>query len=354
MSVSRSPLFIAAFVLGGLTLVVLVGIIGLIAAQPTSYEVVRTERVEAPPEAIWPHIADYRVFVQWSPWTDRDPDQESTFSEPSEGVGARYAWAGNADVGRGEMQTLTADPPRLMTQRLSFIEPFESTAEVAFELVPHGQATDVTWRMRGEHDLMGRAMSLVMSFDALIGPDFEEGLRRLRARVEAAEQQRETDRDQAERQAAQAEESPFNTTATSAGGLTIGGRATTVYHQHGGPPARLGGARFRVDNSAETPATLRVTRVEILHDRSCDAPPTTVIAEPVPAGLYAEALEMRQSASELVVAPGASLAVDVGFAVVEAAQVSCDAYAARVTVDVDGEPLTATAALKVVRRTEAR
>lgn len=204
---SRSPLLIAALVLGGIVLVAVLGAIGLVAAQPAAYEVARSDRIEASADAIWPHLADYRAFVQWSPWSDRDPDQQESFSDPSEGVGARYSWAGNADVGRGEMETLSADPPNHMTQRLTFIEPFASTAEVTYTLVAHGQATEVTWSMRGEHDLMGRAFSLLMDFDQLIGPDFEEGLRRLRVRVEAAEQQRlEAERLEAERQQAEEQE----------------------------------------------------------------------------------------------------------------------------------------------------
>jgi hypothetical protein len=347
----RSPLVTAALIAGGVLGVAVVGLAVAVFTAPSAYTVERTARIEATPEAVWPHVADYRAFVAWSPWTDRDPAQTSTFSEPSEGVGARYAWAGNADVGRGEMETLTADPPRRMTQRLSFVEPFESAADVEFVLAPHGAATDVTWRMRGEHDLMGRAFSLFMDFDAMIGPDFDEGLRRLRARVEQAEAERLAA--QAARPPEDAPDSPINTRETTESGVTIAGRTSTAYHLHAGPPARVGGASFKVDNGSDAAKVIRVAKVEILHDRTCEAPPTTVLAEPASGGLFASALEMRESAPELSIDPGASLVVDAGFAVVEAAQVSCDAYAARVTFDVSGEAATVVAAIEVVRRNAA-
>lgn len=151
-------------------------IVAVAASQPAAYSVERRVRVAHPPEVVWPLVSDYRRFVQWSPWEGRDPDQVATFSEPSVGLGAWYAWEGNGEVGRGRMETTGFEPPLAMVQRLEFIEPFSSVAEVRYDLAPDGEGTLVRWSMRGEHDMFGRLMSVFVSFDSLIGPDFEQGL----------------------------------------------------------------------------------------------------------------------------------------------------------------------------------
>ena len=38
--------------------------------------------------------------------------------------------------------------------------------------------------MQGEHDFMGKAMSLFMDMDKMVGPDFERGLANLKKGVE--------------------------------------------------------------------------------------------------------------------------------------------------------------------------
>ena len=346
----RSPLVLAAAVVGGLLVLGGVGLAAAIVTAPDAFEVTRTVRIEAPPEAVWPHVEDYRAFVAWSPWTDRDPNQVSTFSEPSAGVGATYAWSGNEDVGRGEMETLTADPPRLMTQRLTFFEPMASTAEVRFELAPHGEATDVTWHMRSELDPIGRAFSWVMDFDALIGPDFEEGLRRLRVRVEEAEAERRAAAARAAEDEAKAADSPLNTSASTDGGLTVAGRASTAYHLVEGPPARLASARFTVTNAGASSVPLTLDRVELLHDATCAAPPQAVAAEPSVNGLFARETSQREATRTVDVPPSATLELDASFAIVEAVQAECPDWAARVTFDAGGVPVVATAALRVLAR----
>lgn len=345
MESRRSPLVLAAAVVGGLLVLGGVAVTAAIFTAPTAFEVSRTVRIEAPPEAVWPHVEDYRAFVAWSPWTDRDPNQVSTFSEPSAGVGATYAWSGNEDVGSGEMETLTTDPPRSMTQRLTFVEPMASTASVRFDLAPHGGATDVTWHMRSELDPMGRAFSWFVDFDALIGPDFEEGLRRLRVRVEEAEAAR-----RAAATAAEDQDSPLNTSASTDGGLTIQGRASTAYHAAAGPPARLATARFTVTNASAAAVPLTLSRVDLLHDPSCGVPPQTVAAEPAIQGLFARETDQREATPTVEIPAGATLEVDAAFAVVEAVETSCRDWAARATFDAAGAPLVATAGLRVIAR----
>lgn len=185
MPVSRRTVLIGVGALIALPLLAGGGLVLAVLAQPPAYDVQRSIHIQAPPQAVWPHIDDYRAFVEWSPWSDRDPDQISTFSDPSQGVGAWYRWNGNSDVGSGEMRTTHSEPPAVLRQDLSFMEPIQADAKVTFELSPSDGGTKVVWRTVGDLDFMGRAFTLVMSFDDMLGGDFETGLGRLKDRVEA-------------------------------------------------------------------------------------------------------------------------------------------------------------------------
>jgi uncharacterized protein YndB with AHSA1/START domain len=162
-----------------------VGLAVALALQPAELSLSRGIDIEAPPEDVWPHLADYQQFVQWSPWSGRDPLQVSEFSDPSIGLGSWYTWAGNSDVGRGRMDTVAYEPPNRMQQRLEFVEPFASVADVTYEVERRGETSRVTWSFRSDNDLMGRAMGLFIDFDAMLGADFDQGLGSLRTRVEA-------------------------------------------------------------------------------------------------------------------------------------------------------------------------
>jgi hypothetical protein len=68
------------------------------------------------------------------------------------------------------------------------LEPMAATNRVIFRLEPRGTATDVTWHMEGTNGFVGKAMSLVMSMDRMIGDEFAKGLAALKAQVESGSQ----------------------------------------------------------------------------------------------------------------------------------------------------------------------
>jgi hypothetical protein len=54
-----------------------------------------------------------------------------------------------------------------------------------FELAPSGSGTRVTWSMEGRNGLLGKAISLVLDMDEMVGKDFERGLAALGAAARA-------------------------------------------------------------------------------------------------------------------------------------------------------------------------
>jgi hypothetical protein len=74
------------------------------------------------------------------------------------------------------MTITESTPPDKIVMKLEFMEPFEATNTALFSFSGEGNATTVKWVMEGEHNFMGKAMSLFMDMDAMVGKDFEAGL----------------------------------------------------------------------------------------------------------------------------------------------------------------------------------
>ncbi len=110
---------------------------------------------------------------------------ETTLSGAASGLGAVYEWSGNRDVGSGRMEIIDMTPPSTVRIRLDFFAPFATTNRVEFSFDPIDEYTDVTWRMDGPMPYLSKLISVFVSMDALIGPDFEAGLANLKALAES-------------------------------------------------------------------------------------------------------------------------------------------------------------------------
>lgn len=154
----------------------------------TSYRVSRTIRIEAPPAAVHPHVADLRRWAGWSPWEGRDDDHhlERSYTGPDRGIGAGYAWSGNKDSGAGTV-ALTLDQGARLELDLHFQEPFPAENHLRFDLDPEsgGRACVVSWTVTGAPTGLMRALARVLPMDRLVGTELQKGLRRLKAQVES-------------------------------------------------------------------------------------------------------------------------------------------------------------------------
>jgi hypothetical protein len=171
---------ILAVIFAFLAVPILVTAIAL--TRPTTYTVQRSIQISARPEAVYATVADFSRWERWSPWARLDPNQKTTLS--GQGVGAVYTWDGNDKVGAGRMTITEAVPSSKVGIQLEFLRPFASTNETSFLVVPDGGGCRVTWLMKGNHGFVGRAMSIFMDMDKMIGPDFEKGLATLKAEAE--------------------------------------------------------------------------------------------------------------------------------------------------------------------------
>ncbi len=168
---------------------ILFGLLILIAAfvatsflLPSQFNVARSVTINAPPEKIYPLIANTREWKNWTVWNRRDPNMKIDYAGPESGLGAKWSWESKTE-GSGEMEFTQAEPNKSLGYRLLFKD-FNTTSTGTLKLEPEGAATKVTWSFVGEagNNPMMRYMGSMM--DGMIGKDFDAGLANMKALAE--------------------------------------------------------------------------------------------------------------------------------------------------------------------------
>lgn len=163
-------------------LAIIIAIVLILASnKPDTFRIQRAAVMNAPAENIFPRIADFHQWLDWSPWEGKDPALKRTYSGTERGQGAVYAWDGNKNVGSGRMEILEASSPSKVVIKLDFLKPFKAHNTAEFTMLPQGGATNVIWVMHGPAPFMSKVMQVFMNMDRMIGKDFEAGLTNLKA-----------------------------------------------------------------------------------------------------------------------------------------------------------------------------
>lgn len=162
---------------------VLAAVLGLAAMRPGSFSLQRSTTIDAPPEKVFALIDDLKAFNTWNPFALKDPNATISYEGAAAGVGAAYTWQGG-ETGAGRMAIVESRSPTLVAASLEFKEPMATTNRVEFRLVPQGKQTQVTWVMSGPMPYLSKLITLFVSFDKMVGRDFETGLAQLKALAE--------------------------------------------------------------------------------------------------------------------------------------------------------------------------
>lgn len=166
-------------------ILVIAAFVAFVAMQPSQFRISRSAVIPAPPAAVFAKVNDFHEWEAWSPWAKLDPNSKASFSGPAAGEGAVFKWSGNNDVGEGVMTITESRPGERILINLEFIKPFAATNLTEFTFQPDGAGTRVTWTMSGENGFLGKAMSLLINCDKMVGGQFEKGLASLTAAVSA-------------------------------------------------------------------------------------------------------------------------------------------------------------------------
>ncbi len=164
--------------------VLIVGLIGIGFLLADKVHVERSAKIIASPATLYGVLNSFEKFDQWSPWADLDPNVKVERSGPVAGVGARYAWHGNADVGAGHQEIIATTPDSEVKIELDF-EGFDQPSTSTLVIKPEGNGSLVTWSMDSDlgSNPMHRYFGLMM--DKYIGQDYEKGLAKLKTLAES-------------------------------------------------------------------------------------------------------------------------------------------------------------------------
>lgn len=162
----------------GLVAVVVVAVaalVVLILRQPSDFRTERSVVIAAPAEVVFAQVNDFHKWPAWNPFDENDPTQKEIFEGAPSGVGAGYAYEGDK-VGSGRLTIIESRPGEVVKIKQEFFKPFAATNTTEFTFKPQGDQTLVTWAMYGPQNFMGKAISLVMDCEKMIGGMFEKGL----------------------------------------------------------------------------------------------------------------------------------------------------------------------------------
>ena len=159
-------------------------LIAYIAMQPSSFSIERSAVIEAPPDVVIGHIENLQAMNAWSPWAKMDAQMKIVYDGAYSGVGATSSWEG-PKMGKGRLTVTGVKPGREVEMQLDMLSPMPASNRILFTLSPLGAATELTWRMEGEQNFVGKALSLVMSMDEMVGVPFENGLAALKSVAES-------------------------------------------------------------------------------------------------------------------------------------------------------------------------
>lgn len=161
--------------------VLVVAVAGLLLyaslTQPDTFRVQRSAMINAPHEKVYGILTDLHRGVEWSPF-EKGKTMKKTFSGPSTGPGSALAWEGDSESGAGKLTIANATPSKI-TLNLDMTKPMTASNIVEYDLGSQGNATNVTWSMRGPMNIVSKVMCTFMSIDKMIGGEFEKGLRDL-------------------------------------------------------------------------------------------------------------------------------------------------------------------------------
>ena len=172
---------------------ILIALLALIAIfcvvvimQPSDFRISRSITVNAPPPAVFAQVNDFHKWEAWSPWAKMDPNCKFSYEGPAAGKGAIFRWDGNMDVGTGNMTITESRPSDLILIRLEFLKPMQGVNTTEFTFKPDAGQTKVSWTMTGKNNFVGKAFSLFMDCDKMVGGQFDKGLATLKSIAEAA------------------------------------------------------------------------------------------------------------------------------------------------------------------------
>jgi hypothetical protein len=153
---------------------------------PSRYRVERRLTMKASPEAAFPLVNTLRFWPEWTTWTaTRFPDLRVSFAGPEAGVGATATWEGKR-CGFCTRRIVRSELNQAVAFDLAF-QHGQLVSQGEITLKPSGELLTVVWTHEGELGWSPVARFLGLLMDKMMGPELEQSLRNLQARLETVE-----------------------------------------------------------------------------------------------------------------------------------------------------------------------
>lgn len=156
----------------------------LVLIAPKSYNVSRSITVNKSLPDVFLYLKFLKNQDNWSPWAEKDPNMNKTFTGKDGEVGFVSAWVGNKEVGEGEQEITGIVENIVLESQLRFLKPFKSTSDAYLKVEEVKEGTKVIWGFSGKNKFPVSIVMLFMNMDKAIGKDFEYGLNKLKGILE--------------------------------------------------------------------------------------------------------------------------------------------------------------------------
>ena len=162
-----------------LIIIAILLIIPLFISKEMNYE--KSIQIKAPIQKVWESVGTLDAMDQWSPWNEKDPNMEKTFTGVDGETGAKQSWVSREkNVGEGSQTIVSVDKPNIINTKLEFIKPFKSEADAYVKLSEEGSEIKTTWGFKSQMPYPMNIMKLFMNFEANMDKDFGAGLNKLK------------------------------------------------------------------------------------------------------------------------------------------------------------------------------
>jgi len=158
--------------------------IGLMALSPKQLVFDKSITINAPSEMVYNVVNDLKKWDSWSPITELDPDAEYSYTAKTKGVGAKWSWKGNNELGDGSQTIVEAVPNQSIKTELDVRS---GEAYSNWNFVKEGDKTNVTWGFEGgETSFVMRPFNYLMKKS--MTKSYVRGLESIKAMVEKRSQ----------------------------------------------------------------------------------------------------------------------------------------------------------------------
>jgi hypothetical protein len=169
-----------------ISLVTVGGFMILAYTSPTEYAVEREITINKSKEEVFAYLKLLKNQNEWGPWYRKDPTMKQEFRGTDGQPGFVASWKGNSETGEGEQEIKKITEGERIDTELRFKQPFESKAESYITTEAAGEnQTKVKWGMKGETPRPWNVLLLFMNMDQMVGKEFQEGLAKLKTKMES-------------------------------------------------------------------------------------------------------------------------------------------------------------------------